>query len=235
MSSDSPEVAALVIAPHPDDAELGMGGTVARLIETGISVAVVDLTDGEPTPFGSSEIRAKESKAAGEALGLAHREMLGLPNRNLVANLENRYVLAGAIRRYRPRWLFAPFAPDAHPDHRAATELIEDARFAAKLTKTDLPGQPHYPERVIYYYCSHLKLNAQPSFLLDVSTAYEKKLDALRAYESQFFVGRGTDAGQVVDVIEARDRYFGTRINRLFAEPFFVHEPVGLERLDVLI
>lgn len=235
MIADGPKVELLVFAPHPDDAELGMGGTIAALAAAGVEIAVVDMTNGEPTPFGSPEIRAQETRAASEAMGIRHREMLGLPNRDLVASLENRYLLAGVIRRYRPRWVFAPFMPDAHPDHVAATPLIEDARFAAKLSKIDLPGAPHYPERIIYYYCSHLQMVPQPSFVLDVSASYDKKREALRAYQSQFYIGRGDDAGKVVATVEARDRFFGTRINRPYGEPFFVHEPVGLRDLTALI
>ena len=122
----------LVIAPHPDDAELGMGGTIALMLSQGLSVGILDLTDGEPTPFGSVEIRARETAAATAALGVRWRENLGLPNRRLRATLAARGALAGVIRRVRPRWLFAPHWVDAHPDHVAATRLVEAARFWAK-------------------------------------------------------------------------------------------------------
>ena len=98
----------LVIAPHPDDAELGMGGSIALLRAQGLAVGILDLTDGEPTPLGSPEIRARETAAATAALGIAWRENLGLPNRRLRATLAARGALAGVIRRTRPRWLFAP-------------------------------------------------------------------------------------------------------------------------------
>jgi LmbE family N-acetylglucosaminyl deacetylase len=126
----------LVIAPHPDDAELGMGGTIGLLLEQGRRVGVLDLTDGEPTPRGSPEIRARETAAASAALGLEWRENLGLPNRRLRATLAARGQLAGVIRRTRPRWLFAPHWVDAHPDHVAATRLAEAARFWAKLIRS---------------------------------------------------------------------------------------------------
>ena len=133
---------ALVIAPHPDDAELGMGGTIALMLAQRMQVGVLDLTDGEPTPRGSVEIRARETAAATAALGVPWRENLGLPNRRLRATLAARAALAGVIRRVRPRWLFAPHWIDAHPDHVAATRLVEAARFWAKLTKCELPGEP---------------------------------------------------------------------------------------------
>ncbi len=130
----------LVIAPHPDDAELGMAGTIMKLGAEGRRVGVLDLTNGEPTPFGSPEIRAAETAEATHVLGLDWRENLGLPNRSLEPTLEARAKLAGVLRRVRPRWIFAPYWVDAHPDHVAATQLIEAARFWSKLTKTDLPA-----------------------------------------------------------------------------------------------
>ena len=110
----------LIVAPHPDDAELGMGGSILKLKQEGLRVGVLDLTSGEPTPHGSEEIRRLETVNATEALQLDLRENLGLPNRSLEANLESRHQLAGFIRQTRPRWLFAPYWVDAHPDHVAA-------------------------------------------------------------------------------------------------------------------
>src|SRR5919197_5404169 len=145
----------LVIAPHPDDAELGVGGTILLLKSQGASVGVLDLTDGEPTPFGSPEVRRREAEAATALLGLDWRGNLGLRNRSLVADLEARARLAGALRQLRPRFLFAPYWDDAHPDHIAASALVDAARFWAKLTKTDLPGEPFYPQRIVYYFSVH--------------------------------------------------------------------------------
>jgi len=114
------ELDALIVAPHPD---LGMGGGILKMLASGWKVGVLDLTNGEPTPFGTAEIRAAETAAATKVLGLSWRDNLGLPNRSLEATLEAREKLAGVIRTVRPKWLFAPFWIDAHPDHCAATEL----------------------------------------------------------------------------------------------------------------
>ena len=138
----------LVIAPHPDDAELGVGGTILLLQAQGARVGVLDLTDGEPTPHGSPEVRRRETEAATAVLGLAWRGNLGLANRCLEADLEARAKLAGALRQLRPRVLFAPYWEDAHPDHVAASALVDAARFWAKLTKSNLPGTPHFPQRI---------------------------------------------------------------------------------------
>src|SRR5260370_34282121 len=121
----------LVIAPHPDDAELGVGGTILVLKAQGSRVGVLDLTDGEPTPHGSPEIRRRETEAATAVLGLDWRGNLGLSNRSLVADLEARRRLATVLREVRPRYLFAPYWQDAHPDHGAASALVDAARFWA--------------------------------------------------------------------------------------------------------
>jgi hypothetical protein len=145
------ELDILVVAPHPDDAELGMGGAILKLKSEGFRLGILDLTSGEPTPFGTPETRTRETQAATEILGVDWRENLGLTNRSLEPTLSARAKLAGVFRQVRPRWIFAPYWVDAHPDHVAATELIEAARFWAKLTKTDLPGEPYYPPRIFYY------------------------------------------------------------------------------------
>src|SRR5438067_1177858 len=130
----------LVIAPHPDDAELGAGATIALLQAEGARVGVLDLTDGEPTPYGSPEIRRRETDAATAVLGLAWRGNLGLPNRRLEADLAARAKLAGALRELRPRVIFAPYWEDSHPDHVAATALVDAARFWPNPPRTNLPA-----------------------------------------------------------------------------------------------
>jgi bacillithiol biosynthesis deacetylase BshB1 len=226
---------ALVIAPHPDDAELGMAGAILKMQAEGMRVGVLDLTDGEPTPHGSPEIRARETVAATQVLGLGWRENLGLPNRRLEANLEARAALAGVIRRERPRWLFAPYWEDAHPDHVAATQLACAARFWAKLTKTDLPGSPHHPERIYHYYCVHLRHAAQPAFVLDISDQWETKLAAIRCYASQFITGRPKEPPTFLDGIRDEAAYWGKMIGARYGEPFACREPIGLTGLGTLV
>lgn len=227
----------LVFAPHPDDAELGMGATIAKLLAKGVEIAVVDMTDGEPTPHGSPDVRAAESARASEILGLPpHRRVqLDLVNREVQHDLASRHEVVAVIRRLKPRWIFAPVLPDAHPDHAAATRIIEDARFDAKLTQTDIVGDPHYPERIFYYYCTHIRLHGLPRFVVDVSDVYDKKIQALAAYQSQFYIGRGDQAGVVPEVIRNRDRYFGDRVGVTYAEPFFCHELIGIRDLGDLV
>jgi bacillithiol biosynthesis deacetylase BshB1 len=224
----------LVISPHPDDAELGMAGTILKMKSEGWAVGVLDLTNGEPTPLGTPEIRARETAAATQVLGLDWRENLGLPNRSLEPTLEARAKLAAVIRRVRPRWLFAPYWIDAHPDHVAATQLIEAARFWAKLTKTDLAGEPHYPERIYYYYCVHLRLIPQPAFILDISEFWEKKLAALRCYRSQLIDGRPPGPPTLLDQLRDQAATWGWAIGTNYGEPFASREPIGLSSLSAL-
>ncbi len=225
----------LVIAPHPDDAELGMGGAILKFKAEGLRVGVLDLTNGEPTPHGSLELRASETAAATEILGLDWRENLGLPNRSVEPTLEARKKLAGVIREQRPRWLFAPYWEDAHPDHVAATQLVDAARFWAKLSKTDMPGEPHHPERIYNYYCVHLKLAPTPAFVLDISAEWPKKLAAIECYQSQFVTGRPTEPRTFLENLTHEAAYWGKTIGVEYGEPFACREPLGLESLSNLL
>jgi len=220
----------LVIGPHPDDEELGMGGTIARLVEQGHTVHLVDMTDGEPTPHGSVQKRAAEAAEAAKILGV-QRTQLGLVNRQVVHDIPSRHKLAAVIRRHKPNVMFVPYPIDAHPDHVAVTRLAEDARFDAKLTQTNIPGEPWHPKRIIYYYCTHLRMSFQPTFCIDISDQIEKKMAAVRTYQSQFS-GKG---GLVPDMVKTLNGYFGGRIGTAYAEPFFTHEVLGLGGLDQLI
>ena len=226
---------ALVIAPHPDDAELGMGGTIARLIAQGWKVGVLDLTSGEPTPLGSPGRRAAETAEANAILGGPWRENLGLPNRDLEPSLEHRRALASAFRKVRPRLLFAPYWEDAHPDHTAATQLVEAARFWSKLSKSDIPGEPFHPARVLYYFSVHLRIVERPSFLVDVSDQHETKLAALRCYRSQLVENQAPGRPSLIDSVGDRTRFWGHSVGVLHAEPFASREPVGLSGLDQLL
>ncbi|HJT35646.1 MAG TPA: bacillithiol biosynthesis deacetylase BshB1 [Pirellulales bacterium] len=225
----------LVVAPHPDDAELGMAGAIMKMLDEGWRVGILDLTDGEPTPHGSPEIRARETAAASQVLGVTWRENLGLANRQLEATLDARARLAGVIRRVRPRWLFAPYWVDSHPDHLAATDLVEAARFWAKLTKSDLPGEPHHPERVYHYFGVHIKLAVAPAFVLDISPYWERKRRAIECYQSQFVAGRPTEPPTLLDRWRDQAAFWGGSIGAAYGEPFACREPIGLKTLGGLL
>ncbi len=226
---------ALVVAPHPDDAELGMGGTIVRLIGQGWKVGILDLTSGEPTPLGSLERRAAETLAANSALGNPWRKNLDLPNRSLEPTLVNRRVLAGIFRQVRPRLIFAPYWEDAHPDHTAATKLVEDARFWSKLSRSDIPGAPFHPARILYYFSVHLRIVERPSLLIDISDQLEAKDQALRCYRSQLVDNQSAGKPGVIDSVCDRTRFWGHMVGVKHAEPFASREPVGLTSLDHLL
>ena len=225
----------LVIAPHPDDAELGMAGAILKFKAEGAKVGVLDLTSGEPTPFGTLEKRAAETAAATEILGLDWRQNLGLPNRSLEPTLDARREVAVIIRQTRPKWLFAPYWIDAHPDHVAATQLVEAARFWSKLSKADMPGDPWHPQRIFNYYCVHLKQAAQPAFILDITEYWDRKLAAIRCYHSQFIEGRPMEAPTFLDGLRDEAAYWGKAIGTAYGEPFHCREPIGMSTLRGLI
>lgn len=222
----------LVVGPHPDDQELGMGGTIIRLRRQGHNVLLLDMTNGEPTPHGSPEQRQREWTKAAEILGV-RRRLLGLPNRTVTHSVEARHKVAGVIREHQAEIVFLPYFEDAHPDHIATTRIVEDARFDAKLSKIDLPGQPIYPKWMIYYYCTHLRHVAQPSFCLDISEQMDDKERAILAYETQFVIPERNR--RIVEWLRQMNGYMGSRIGTQYAEPFFVREPLGLTSLDSLV
>jgi len=236
----------LVIGPHPDDQELGMGGTIARLADQGHDVLLLDVTDGCPTPFGDRPMRLAEAAAALTHLSPpvdvaggrpVRRLMLNLPNRRVVHSIESRHAVAGVIRAHQATILFVPHPEDAHPDHIAVTRIAEDARFDAKLSGLALPGDsgrpPLYPKWLFYYYCSHLRRVPDPSFIFDISGYEGRKRGAIEAYASQFLMNP-TNAG-VPGWIAAGDMYFGSRIGVKAGEPFFTKEPFGLGGLNSIV
>jgi len=223
-----------VIGPHPDDQELAMGGTIALLVRQGHAVTLIDMTDGEPTPFGDPATRAQEAAAAAQILGVP-RVPVGLKNREVVHDLPARHAVAAVYRQLRPDVLFVPYPADAHPDHLAVTRIAEDARFDAKLTKSRIPGEPFYPRRIIYYFCSHLRFNFPATFCVDITATMDTKARALQCYQSQFFTGRpAAEQGAVIAYVKNIAAYFGGTISRPFAEPFATTEMLGLTSLDGL-
>jgi bacillithiol biosynthesis deacetylase BshB1 len=223
---NDPPLDVLVLATHPDDAESTCGGTIAKLVSRGARVGVLDSSRGEMGTRGTPEGRALECANATKILGLAFRENLGLPDGRIVATVEGREEIARWLRRLRPSILIAPWwERDLHPDHAAVGAMARQAYFLAGLRRLaeDLP--PHRPRRVLYY-PSHDQF--EPSFVVELEPAhFEKKLASLRAYASQVFPNATGDRGQhfvhgqeMLERIEVRARYFGSRIGVRFGEPF---------------
>ena len=226
MTPPSTSLDILVVAPHPDDAEIGVGGALVCCKRQGLSIGVVDLTTGEPTPHGSLDIRARETAAATKALDLDWRHNLGLPNRSLEPTLEARRALATVFRQTRPKLILAPYWEDSHPDHIAASSLVDAARFWSKLSRTDMPGEPYLPPRVLYFFSIHLRIHPQPAFVFDISDAIDSKMEAIRCYESQLVTGRSPEFPTAIDDIRDRARYWGWSIGAKYGEPFASRETV---------
>lgn len=229
----------LVVGPHPDDQELGMGGTIAKLARDGHDVLLLDVTNGEPTPLGSVEARTKEAADAAEILGV-RRLLLGLPNRTVEHTVAARHAMAGVIRAWQAQVVFTPYFQDAHPDHLAVTRIVEDARFDAKLSKLDLPdvvdgwggnglamAAPTYPKWLFYYYATHLRWVADPSFIVDVTGHEQTKLDSINAYHTQFVLPEKNR--RVVEWVRSSLDYMGSRIGVASGEGFYTKEPIGLD------
>lgn len=225
----------LVVAPHPDDAEISVGGTILSCKQQGLKVGVIELTNGEPTPYGSPEIRVNETAAATQVLELDWRENLGLPNRSLESNLEARRKLAVVFRTLRPKVILAPYWEDVHPDHIAASHLTDAARFWSKLSKTDMAGEPYWPPQIYYFWSIHLRIHPKPSFVFDISDYIDQKMQAIRCYESQMLRGRSTEHPTILDDIQDRARYWGWSIHRTYGEPYASREEIGLQSFLPLI
>ncbi len=224
----------LVVAPHPDDAEISVGGTILRCLSAGMSVGVLDLTNGEPTPNGSIERRGAETERSTELLGLTWRACLNLPNRSLEPTLECRRRVAEAFRLTRPKLILCPYWEDSHPDHIAACQLVEAGRFWAKLSRTDFVGEPFLPPRVLYYFSIHLRIHPQPAVVIDVSDVHERKLSAIRCFESQFG-NRDESYPTALDDIRDRARYWGWSIGTAYGEPLASREQLRLDDLRPLV
>lgn len=234
--NDSPHpgpVDLLAFGPHPDDVELCAGGLVIKCIEAGYRCVIVDFTRGEAGTRGNAQVRAREAAAAAQLLGLAARENLGLPDAGLRVVPEMEAAVIAAIRRWRPRLVLGPCREDRHPDHIAAAELLRRAYYGATIAKAgndDL--SPHRPDALIEYF-GHLE--PEPSFVVDVSAQWPKRMEVVRCYESQ--IGLDEVTGPQTNVaspdflrrLEARYAYWGARIGAEFGEPFRVDRMVPVD------
>lgn len=219
----------LAFGPHPDDIEIGMGGAVALHVARGFRVGLCDLTRGEMSSNGTPEGRLAEAEAAAKVLGAALRVNLGLPDRGIGRSPEHLAQVVELIRRHRPRTIAVPYGRDLHPDHVAASVLLDEAFFASGLKKTPAAGEPYRPEWLVYYFINQA---TEPSFVCDVSAVYPLKRRALDCHASQFApTGNDVEATRIAQpafrqLIESRDAYFGARIGVPFAEGFVVRELV---------
>lgn len=227
----------LAIGTHPDDVELCCGGTVARLVDQGYAVGILHLTRGERGTRGSVEERAKESERAAAALGVQQVDMLDCGDGSFRTGEAEEDALVEVLRRWRPEILLAPPAEDRHPDHTRAHRLVTSAAFYAGLARRGA-GSPHRPG-AIYFYMQHYGF--EPSFIVDVTATWDRKIEAMAAYGTQFY--RSTDgappAAEVEPVtkiasrefalsVEGRARHFGQMIGAELGEAFLSHVPLAV-------
>ena len=219
----------LVFGPHPDDLEIGLGGTIARHVAGGSTVGLCDMTAGEMGSNGTVEQRLAEAEAARKVLGAAWRENLRLPDRGITSSSDHLMLVASFIRKHQPRVVAAPHWTDRHPDHGATSALVTEAVFNAGLKKYTAAGDAWKAEWICYYFIND---GATPSFVVDVSEHYEKKRQALDCHTTQFQPpGRGAAATRLNtplfrQLIESRDAQFGALAGCTWAEGFVVREPV---------
>jgi bacillithiol biosynthesis deacetylase BshB1 len=218
----------LAFGPHPDDLEIGLGGTLAKHASLGHSVGLCDLTRGEMSSNGTPDERVKEAETAGTILGAAWRENLGLPDRAIGDAPDHIRRVVELIRRARPRAIAIPYWQDRHPDHQSSAALLRDAVFNAKLKRYEAGGAPWQPEWVCHYFINDA---GAASFVVDVSEHYETKRRALACYASQFTRAPNSadtrlNSASFSQLIESRDAQFGALAGVRFAEGIVVSEPV---------
>ena len=218
----------LAFGPHPDDLEIGLGGTLAKHAALGHRVGLCDLTRGELASNGTPEQRIVEAEEARLVLGAAWRENLALPDRAIGSAPTHARRVAELIRRWRPRAIALPYWQDRHPDHLAAANLLRDGVFNAKLRKYEADGDPWQPEWVCFYFINDA---GTASFVVDVSDYYDIKRKALACYGSQFTRATGSaetrlNAPDFNQLIESRDAQFGALAGVRFAEGIVTTEPV---------
>jgi N-acetylglucosamine malate deacetylase 1 len=236
-SGDAYDIAGL--CAHPDDAELVMGGTLAREAARGRRVALVDLTRGEAGSRGTPETRATEAAEAARLLGVAHREALGLPDGGLTNVTEQKDPIVEALRRLRPQIVILPQPEQRHPDHRTASQLIYDACFLAGL-KNYRPtlGTAFRPRKLLYSLAVTDSHDTAPTFVVDITAFWATKMAAIAAFRSQFPPVQDGAASHPLDrfqaAVELHARRQGQRIGVAYGEGFVVKEPFSVDDLLAL-
>ena len=238
------ETDVLVIAAHPDDAELSCGGAIANLTTSGKSVVIADCTRGELGSRGTIEIRAREAENASQILGVKSRVNLAMQDGNIQQSQENILSMITLIRRFCPKIILFNPPFERHPDHENVHLLVRTAVFQSGLTKIEtyfngILQQTHRPKQMFCYMQTY---EFQPSFSIDISDVFDIKMSAICAYSSQVFVEGKSDMNEpatfisnpdFMEMLKARARYFGALIGVRYAEPFLAIEPVGIPSMGI--
>ena len=208
-----------------------------KMLDSGYSLGILDLTQGEMGTRGTQEIRALEAEAARAVIGARFRERLNLGDSRLIASIENRFALAEKIRLARPKTVILPYWEGRHPDHYTAATLGYEACYAAGLKRLPIAGAPHRPKKILY---ASMYWEVRPSFLVDISPYFERKIKAINCFASQF-AGDLRDVtelypawGKLIDRITTQCKYFGHLIGVNYAEPFVVKELMAVDDIVTL-
>ncbi|HZI76483.1 MAG TPA: bacillithiol biosynthesis deacetylase BshB1 [Gemmatimonadales bacterium] len=228
----------LAIAAHRDDVELTCAGTLLKAVDAGYTVGILDLTAGETGTRGSASLRAEEAERAARLLGVTERRNLGLPDAHLQNSEESRRVVVEQIRYFAPRVVILPFPIGRHPDHRIASELGRDASFLAGLQRYSAEGTAHRPHKLLYA-LSYREDPVKPTFVVDISAQFERKLAAIKCYGSQFdgakAAGEIFPTGQdLYALVETQNAHYGSLIRKRYGEPFFTHETMEVDDVVTL-
>ncbi|MEM6671242.1 MAG: bacillithiol biosynthesis deacetylase BshB1 [Planctomycetota bacterium] len=227
------ELDALVVAAHPDDAEISMGGTILRLVDAGKRVGILDVTRGEMGTRGTREDRDEEAARASELLGLAWRGNLEQPDGRVQVTVEAREALAKELRTLRPEVVFGHWVDDPHPDHVASARLTREAWYLSGLRRlADVTGGPEArrPTQLVHF-MSHTPFD--PTFVVDVEAVWDRKQAAILAYAKQ--LERSDDGrhflygSDILERVETKARTYGERIGRRYGEPILCPEPASFE------
>ena len=229
------ELDLLAFGPHPDDVELFCSGTLIKLGLKGYSTGIVCLTRRELGTRGSSATRSSEFEEAAGILGLSFHQILDMPDGDITPDRTSKLEIIRAIRACRPKIVLAPYWEDRHPDHYHTSRLVQEASFLAGLKKVVTEQDPHRPRRVVYYPCW---FEFEPSFVVDVTECPERKMEAIRAYRSQFHHDDKQRYGQdetlisrpeFLDNIVIRAKRYGSSIGVAYGEAFLVREPLRVD------
>ncbi len=222
----------LAFGAHPDDIELGCGGTLAKLADAGRSVVFVDMTRGELGTRGTSAIRQEEASKAADILGANARENLELPDGGLIAAEDTRRRVAELIRRFRPSLIFVPYYLDRHPDHVHASQIVYEGTFLAGLPRYETGEESHRPSRMLYYMGWQ---EFRPSFIVDISEQFERKMEAIGAHASQFTLADPAypetrlTSSATDHLIRSRMAYYGSLIGKEYGEGFLIRGVLEVE------
>lgn len=226
------ELDLLSIAAHPDDTELTCGGTVIKMVEAGYRVGVLDLTGGESGTRGDALLRTKEARRAAKAMGLAHRENLNMPDAGVEDLREYKLQIAQRIRALRPRTVILPYWEGRHPDHYTTGRIGYEACFLAGLARLPLEGKPHRPHKIIY--ATQYVPSVRPTFVVDITAQFEKKLRAVLCYASQFSPQKDMQnlfpsRADLRERMGSLARHFGLMIGVRYGEPFVTREVAAVD------